>query len=218
MEESKGHAPAEQRPADLTRDEEVVAYFVRKCASKKPLGRTHLMKLVYLADHECRRYLGRPLSDLQYYWHFFGPWDEKIINTIETLEEKGLVREEEVVFPTGKHGYEYKPGLANELYGTLQPIEIEILKYVCTTFADMKLANLLSDVVYETEPMKVAIAADAKGKPLDMTIVNGERHELYGITFEELYERIQEVRAGRVVPHAEAARRVRTFLTERAAA
>ena len=44
--------------AALTRDEQIVAYFVRKCASKKPLGRTHLMKLVYLADHEARRYLG----------------------------------------------------------------------------------------------------------------------------------------------------------------
>ena len=197
------------KAAQLTRIEQIIAYFVRKCAAKKPLGRTQLMKLVYLADHESRRYLGRPLSELEYYWHFFGPWDEQILKAVKDLEEQDLVREERIVYPTGQRGYEYKPGIGNEVTVTLAPIEIEILKYVCTTYADMNLSALLSDVVYETEPMKAAIEADAKGEPLDMAMVNDTRRFEYGISFEDLYVRIQDVRGGRSIPHAEAMALVR---------
>jgi uncharacterized phage-associated protein len=194
--------------AQLTRDEQVVAYFVRKCASKKSLGRTQLMKLAYLADHEARRYLGRPLSDMSYYWHFFGPYDDQILSTIKSLGEKDVVQESTIVYPTGQKGFEYKSGTAAQVTTTLSPIEIQVLHFVCSAFADMKLSTLLSDVVYETAPMKAAIAAKAQGQPLKMDMVNGTKRNEYAISFEELFDRIQEVRAGRGVPHADAVAQV----------
>jgi len=207
----------EQPPtAQLSRDEQILAYFVRKCGSKKPLGRTQLVKLAYLVDHEARRYLGRPLSDLNYYWHFFGPYDDEILTTIHSLQDKDIIREEQVVYPTGQKGYEYKKGTEDEIRVSLQPIEIEILRYVCTTYADLKLSALLGDVVYETAPMKAAIAAGAKGEPLDMNVVNDERRFEYGISFEELFDRIQEVRAGRGIPHAKAVAELRASIVDNA--
>lgn len=204
--------------ADLSREEQIVAYFVQKCAGKKPqaLGRTQLMKLLYLADYEARRYLGRPLSDLEYYWHHFGPYEERFVEALGKLGERDVVREEQVVYPTGLKGYEYRPGSEPALL-SFGPIEREVLKYVCTTYSDLKLSALLSDVVYETEPMKEAREHDAQGEKLNMDQVNNSRRNEFGIPFEELYERVQDVRAGKGVPHVVAMSRLRESILNVAA-
>src|SRR2546430_11848217 len=93
----------------LSREEELVAFFVNRCGDGN-LGRTRLMKLLYLADYEARRYLGRPISKIKYIWHYFGPYEPELTTWVNRLKEHGVVMEETVVYPTGKYGYLYTPG------------------------------------------------------------------------------------------------------------
>lgn len=195
--------------SELPREEQLVAFFVTKCAGKRALGRTQLMKLLYLADYEARRYLGRPISGLDYVWHHFGPYDDRFLSAIGVLETHNLVREERVMYPTGKEGYRYRPGGSTNISYGFAPIELEILRHVCTTYSDLKLQALLADVVYETEPMLEAKANDARGERLNMEMLNGVKRYEHGISFEELHSRIQAVRAGDFVPHVDVMRSLR---------
>lgn len=194
---------------ELPREAQLVAFFVTKCAGKRSLGRTQLMKLLYLADYEARRYLGRPISDLEYVWHHFGPYHDRFGAALATLEASHVVHEESMIYPTGQQGYRYSPGESPDVSYGFSPIEIEILRYVCTTYSELKLQALLGDVVYETEPMQAAKERNARGDKLDMDMVNDQKRFAYGIPFEELYSRIQNARAGNVVSHAEAMRLLR---------
>src|SRR3990167_3197938 len=84
----------------LSREEQLIAYFVTRCSGH--LGRTQLVKFLYLADYEARRYLGKPLSGFQYFWHHYGPFDHAIYENLENLKTRGFVDEESILFPTGK--------------------------------------------------------------------------------------------------------------------
>ena len=196
-------------PTELPREAQLVAYFVTKCAGKEPLGRTQLMKLLYLADYEARRYLGRPISGLDYMWHHFGPYDDRLLTAVDTLEKCGVIQQDQITYPTGQKGFQYRPAGKSAVTHTLEPIELEILRFVCTSYRDVKLRALLSDVVYETEPMQDAKKKNARGEKLDMTTANGLKGKIYDITFEELYARLQAVRGGDFIPHAEVMRSLR---------
>jgi hypothetical protein len=186
----------------LSREEQLVAFFVTIGSGK--VGRTQLMKYLYMADYEARRYLGKPISNLEYVWYHYGPFDDKVQQLVDGLEQRQLIQESAVQFPTGQVGYRYsvgqhQPGVA---FG-FSAVELQILKYVYDTYSRMPLRAFLDDVVYETEPMKRAREADARNQPLDMSMVDNAKRDRYGITFEELFDRVQRVRGGEFRTHAE---------------
>src|SRR5690349_10824134 len=102
---SQSHAMA---PAQLGCEEQMLAFFVKHCGGM--LGRTQLVKFLYLADYESRRYLGRQISGIEYIWHHYGPYDQQLNSRIALLEREGVIREESVMYPTGKEGYIYHSG------------------------------------------------------------------------------------------------------------
>ncbi len=185
----------------LSREEELVAFFVGRCDGR--LGKTKLMKLIYLADYEARRYLGRPLSNAKYVWYFYGPWDPQLETWIAKLTEANVIVEEAVVYPTGAKGYLYSRG-AVDVPGTFTAAENELLSYVCKRYSERPLRELLDEIVYETEPMREAREAKAKNAPLKMDSVNGAKAKELVIPFEELLERSRELHAGQGLSHAEA--------------
>src|SRR5205809_876267 len=150
----------------LSREEELVAFFVKHCGGDGKLVRTRLMKLLYLADYEARRFLGGPISGAKYIWHFFGPYDPKLPRWINRLKDCGVVVEAPVTYPSGKQGFLYTPGPTSTLE-SFSPVEVEVLSYVCRQYARVELRELLEDVVYQTEPMLLAQKKKAKEKPLD---------------------------------------------------
>lgn len=185
----------------LSREEELVAFFVNRCAGN--LGRTRLMKLLYLADYEARRYLGRPLSGIKYVWHFYGPYEPKLPEWIDSLKGSGVIVEEPMTYPSGVTGYLYTPGPRSPS-ASFAPAEMEILSYVCRQYSQVPLRDLLDDVVYQTEPMLKAQEKGAKNQPLEMHIVDNSKSNELSISFEELLERRRQLQAGEYLPHAEA--------------
>lgn len=192
----------------LSTEEQMIAFFVSRCSGK--IGRTQLFKLVYLADYEARRYLGRPLSGFEYIWYNHGPFDQDIYAAIKRLKDFALVEEDQMQYPTGRTGFVYHSKIDGSALATLSPEESLIVSYVCRAYSGMELQALLTDVVYETEPMLDAREREARGEPLNMDMVNNSRHTLHGLAFEELFDRVMRVRAGDYVSHAAAMRMLGT--------
>lgn len=199
----------------LSREEQLVAFFVNACTDTK-LGHTRLMKLLYLADYEARRYLGRPISNIPYIWYDHGPFDPDFYSWLERLKKENVIREERLTFASGKKAYHLTPGDVFPTHG-FGPAEIEILSFVCREYSKVELRELLDDVVYQTEPMLKAKEENAHGERLDMDIVNDAKSKQFGMAYEELLARSQEARAGKVIPHAAAMREVHAALTDAAA-
>jgi hypothetical protein len=198
----------------LSREEQLIAFFINACDGK--IGRTQLMKFLYLTDYEARRYLGRPLSNLDYIWHHYGPYDAAVGEVVKGLTDQAIIQEHTVVYPTGQVGYRYYWGGKPITYDFL-PIELQILGYIYRTYSKMNLRALLDDVVYETEPMQQARELGAKQEGLNMSMVDGTKRVCYGISFEELFDRIQRVRAGEFRTHAEVMRDLRVPAADAAA-
>jgi len=187
----------------LSREEELVAFFVQKCGGDGNLGRTRLMKLVYLADYEARRFLGRPISGAKYVWHFFGPWVSRLPTWIHRLKDAAVLEETAVAYPSGKQGFLYTPG-ATRAPQSFKPVEVEILSYVCRQYSRVELVELLDDVVYQTEPMVHAQKKKAKEKPLEMNIADNVKAGELTVSLEELLERRRQIRARECLSHADA--------------
>jgi antitoxin SocA-like protein len=187
----------------LSREEELVAFFVNRCGGEGNLGRTRLMKLLYLSDYEARRFLGRPISGIKYIWHFYGPYERKLTTWIARLRDGGVLVEEPVVYPSGREGFLYTPG-PKQVPPTFTPAEVEILSYVCRQYSRVELRELLDDVVYQTEPMLRAKKKGTQEKPLEMDIVNNTKGNELTVTLEELLERRRQLRAGEGLSHANA--------------
>ena len=186
-----------------SREEELVAFFVKHCGGDGNLGRTRLMKLLYLADYEARRFLGRPISGAKYVWHFFGPYEPRLSTWINRLRDGGLLVEAAVTYPSGKSGFLYTPGPKQALR-SFKPVEVEILSYVCRQYSRVELRELLDYVVYQTEPMLRAQKRKAKERPLEMDIVNNTKASKLTVSLEELLERRRQLRAGERLTHADA--------------
>jgi uncharacterized protein YwgA len=201
-------------PAQVGREEQMLAFFVKHCGGR--IGRTQLMKFLYLADYEARRFLGRPISSVEYVWYHYGPYDHGLNDRIALLEREGIIREEPLVYPTGKQGFIYHGG-EREVAFTLADEELRLLDYVCETYSRIGLQSLLDDVVYETEPMQKARAQDARNEPLDMSIADDQRRFDLGVPYEEVMKRSGNARAGRSVDHAEAMAMIRKALGDAAA-
>src|SRR4051794_37358676 len=82
----------------------LIRYFVERAPGA---GRTRIVKFLYMADHEARRYLGRPLTDLDYHWDNFGPFDSRILDEIGHLTKEGYIEDESLHHQDW--GYRYRP-------------------------------------------------------------------------------------------------------------
>lgn len=199
----------------LSKEDQLIAFFVNQCSGR--IGRTQIMKFLYLADYESRRYFGKSLSNIDYVWYHYGPYDKGLNERIDRLVAEGVVRSETQQFPTGHIGYRYSTG-PKEIAYSLDADELLVLTYVSETYAEMPLRDLLDEVVYETEPMQHAQARGAKNESLDMSLVDGQKRFELGVPFEELLARSREAKVGKKVSLEELMHRITTSLTNAAAA
>lgn len=190
----------------LGREEQMLAFFVQNCSGH--VGRTQLIKFLYLADYEARRYLGRPISSVSYEWYHYGPYDKQFPSRISALRSAGVIVEEPVEYPNGMQGYIYVAG-DSPVELSFAEEELAVLHHVCTTYSRRSLQSLLDDIVYETEPMKRARAKDARNQPLDMSVVDSTCRFNLGIPYDSLMKRRASAKRGEVVDHTEAMERIR---------
>jgi hypothetical protein len=182
--------------------EPFILYFLERAG---PLGRTQIVKLLYLADLEARRWLGRPLTDLKWIRFHYGPWEQAIAATLDGLGADQGVSRQVVHFPSGD----------GELFSIEQrarahafaPAEEAILAFVAESHGVLPRRQLVDDVVYQTRPMKEG--SDRLRAPLPMHLVDNEAIlEMGGLSLERALAAEAELARGEVVAHEDLKRRI----------
>ena len=174
----------------LDKNEEIVKYIVERASGR--VGRVRLMKYAYLADLECRRYLGRPLSTFRYKLHHYGPFDRTLYDVLESLKAAHLIAEEQYPWQ-GTIGYAYH-NVSEPVAFSLSPAERFILDFVIEGFEQHDMDRLLEDTVYETPPVKNA----KPGEVLNMEGANNEmKQKLGGIDLERVLVAERQISEGR---------------------
>jgi hypothetical protein len=154
------------------------------------IPRTHLVKLIYMADLFAREYLGSPLSTLNWYKYRHGPYDEAIEDAVAELIAAGLVEEKKD---------RWGRGLYKRLMDLHRPVPFDftlgqaaVLDYVVTNYLKMSLDELLHDVVYETAPFK-EVSRNRQRLPMEM--MDNQGTALVGFKLEEVLRAEREGRS-----------------------
>lgn len=177
-----------------------VPHLLRYFAERVPgAGRTQMVKFLYLADLEARRWIGEPLTDLQYIWHDHGPFNSQILVYLDLLSSAGYLDEIVQEYPNGTRGAHItatdKP-LPTAGDFTLTDDQMAILEHIASAYGRMPLRKLLKDVVYETLPMKDAQERDAKGHLLRMELVDNEARR-QGFDLNRIRRSVQNLNEGK---------------------
>lgn len=155
--------------ASLSRNAQVLKFFLQQTGAG--LGVTKLQKLAYLADLEARKYLGRPITTFDYYWHDHGPFDGALYTAKDELVDGGHAKEEQREY----FGYRERRLIDR---GKAAPFdfdayELEVLRFVADTYLATELRKLLTEVVYKTRPMK-AVKSRGERLPMEQVDNSGE--------------------------------------------
>ena len=131
------------------------------------LGRTKLVKLMFLADHASLNQQKRTISGVEYTYHNYGPFASEILQALddmaghEILEEtRGLVTEKE------KHlAYHYLPGDPPRWSSQLAREDSEIIEQILSQFGSWPLSRLLNyvydmELMQDKEPLDVVLSGD----------------------------------------------------------
>ena len=185
----------------LNRREEILAYFVDACSGR--IGRTQLVKLMYMADFEGYRYLGRSISAFHWTKRNYGPFDEAFYVTKEALEARGLLQEEVSVNTRGEEWNRcHITGPLPEL--SFSEAELKILNYVVSEYSKLPKERLVNEVVYKTPPFR-AVQDAAYGTPIPLdTVANEGRETVDCLDLDAIERGRAQLRAGHGVPLSDA--------------
>lgn len=133
-------------------------------AAEGEVGRTRLVKLLFLADLQARSELGHSISGVDYSYHYYGPYADPIIDAVEELARRGEVVTSRRPLPNGSYftGYSVHRPPANGACG-LAPDEQLIVDEVVDRWGDRSLQELLAHV-YSLPTMRAA----TPGRPIDL--------------------------------------------------
>ncbi len=148
------------------------------------------MNFLYMSDHEARRYLGHPLTDLSYRKDDAGPSDERISSELTRMVEESSIEEEVHQLSDGSPNPRYRP-TRGPLPCHLRPEEEAILAHVIENFGAAASDDHLRGAVSETRPMKEARA----GERLNLDLVDNELRQP-GLELEYVIESAEELRDG----------------------
>lgn len=171
---------------------QVIKYFTHQLAYT---GTTKLLKLVYLADLQARELLGAPISELEYQFHNYGPFDKGFYTAIEELELLGCAKRDKHIYPNGMKEDRVMDAETDVAYDALTAGEVKILDYTLRRFGPLNLSDILEHV-YQTEPMKLV---KTRGHPLPMDVVDGRSRNEIGFDLDEIINRERRARVGQRV-------------------
>jgi len=177
----------------MNRVAQMIRFFVERVPGA---GRTQIVKFLYLADVESRRYLGRPISDLDYIWYDYGPFNKEILSQLDQLCDQGVITGEKVLYPGGA-GYRYNP--ATPVQFKFSREELAILDFTAAIYGSTPLQALLEEIVYQSQPMLDAKNREARGGRLRMELVDNEKR-MPGMELERITDAIKDLDSGRGRP------------------
>lgn len=138
--------------------------------AKRRIGKTDLLKLVYLADVEYVRRTGQQLTRATWKRDSFGPVDYHTVSDSAThLRDRGLITIEvnERMSGDDTHQYVPIPGTSMELSEEWK----QTADFVIERYSHLSLPQI-KDVAYHTEPM---LPGPSRGEELDMSLI--ERYD-----------------------------------------
>jgi hypothetical protein len=139
------------------------------------VGKTKLLKLLYLADIEHFRDTGETCTGLNWILYLYGPWSPDYDGLLEQLEAEGAISKQAFT-AAGAEGERLSVQDEIDLSKVIVPAgEYFRTKHLIDTWLERATAQLLDFVYFETEPM---IAAE-KLKPLDFSKISKEPPLLY---------------------------------------
>ncbi|MDK2373185.1 MAG: Panacea domain-containing protein [Candidatus Korarchaeota archaeon] len=140
---------------------EVVLYVSRRLEKTRvKVGRTRIMKILYLADLIAKSKLGRTITKTEYRYYFYGPYSREVIDAIIKLKNEGYLTDNTELTKFGlAHDYRPTEKAYKAQFEHLTKEEAEILDSVIRKFGRNELLRLL-DVVYATEPMRKAFPGE----------------------------------------------------------
>lgn len=146
------------------------------------LGRSRLVKMMYLADVESRRHLGHPISDLNYYVDNFGPFDSALYGHVAELGDEIAER----TYRFGEDGEGCVYSYSGDMPATsLDPAEKRIAEWIVTTYGELPWSELIDDHVKTTKPWQLA-NRQRRYSPLPMNSANNaDRDEFFGFSLEK---------------------------------
>ncbi len=128
---------------EFTKLEQAIIYFVNRLYG---LTRTKLVKLLYLADIAHYRRTSTSLTKVTYYSYYYGPYSERIIESIEKLNPYEI----EEFYRTSKDGKEYYT-YSSGRYPRITKLDLtqeeeKTLDEIITAYGAMNLDDLLKYV------------------------------------------------------------------------
>ncbi|MBL8800091.1 MAG: hypothetical protein JNM56_39780 [Planctomycetia bacterium] len=166
---------------------DLIQYFVEHCPG---VGPTALVLYLYRADLECRRYLGRPVADLEFILWNDGPLDSRIYAQLDRLCENGTVQLVETANGNGRNGCLLRAAAVT----AFPPEEALILGHIVEDWRDKPLDEL-RDQIRQTTPMADALRRNQPGSRLHMELVDGEER-IPGLELERMLHALEQLDRG----------------------
>lgn len=178
----------------LNKTGQLLKYFAQQYreSDRKGIPRKRLIKMAFLADLLAREYLGHALTEFNYYYHHYGPYDSAIEDVVGELVTSGYAETRE--------SWESDEVFTKRLCDLGVPYaydftasEAAILAYVAENYLPMPMKELLEDVVYASAPMRAA----TKSQPVPMDIVNHRGRDTVGFELDAVLEAARAIDEGR---------------------
>jgi hypothetical protein len=144
--------------------EDLILYFVSKTSGF--ITKTQLVKFLYLSDLYSVKWTGKQLTQLDWYYYHYGPWDEEIDSALKRLEGKVVQK------PEGKTVFiqinDELPEVDDFKFSEGLRLMLENIRKEWAGVTSDKIESLLS-YVYSTAPM---VAAKKDHTPEDKVRLN----------------------------------------------
>ena len=146
---------------------EIIFYFIERLDGV--LGKTHLQKMLFLADLLSMKKFKEKITAIDYRKYHYGPYSEIVNDYTTKLKDKGAITEKEFSFRDGSdrtYSRYYKKinaSIKSSLMENIGAERVVLLDEGINSYGNMSLQGVL-DVVYKLELVKGA----EKNKPLDM--------------------------------------------------
>lgn len=151
----------------------LVVYFLKH--APKSLGRTEIMKYVYLFEYYYYQRYKEQYTNLVFERYKFGPNQSGVIEAIDELAQEGIINIMTYENYYGSTSYDHTMKSDFDIpYYELETKEKEVASFVVDKLGNMNYRGVL-DIAYETPPMKEIIEEEKKcgfqfyGRVIDMS-------------------------------------------------
>jgi uncharacterized phage-associated protein len=128
-----------------------IIYFFIKNSSN--LGKTKLIKLMYLADYEFYKQYNKKISNIDYIRWDYGPFSPDIYTCLEFMADSGIIKmKKSKSLNKSRDYFSFHIKEEFDVDKNLSPDEKEFFNYILSKYDNMDI-DTIKKITYETEPM-----------------------------------------------------------------